>query len=103
MRAKFSRENLQDLLADPSSFRKGGEGEVIRVHFAKSCNREVADTIRGWGLFEHNGMQIVRFLIAFGLRSALGSRDQARSISWQTLAPQGVSLALSLTEFRLEL
>lgn len=34
MGAKFSREHLQDLLADPSTFRECREGEVIRIHLA---------------------------------------------------------------------
>jgi len=39
MSAEFPREDLQDLLADPSTFRECREGKVIRVYLTETWNR----------------------------------------------------------------
>jgi len=36
MSAEFPREDLQDLLADPSTFRECREGKVIRVYLTET-------------------------------------------------------------------
>lgn len=39
MGTEFSREYFEYFFADPSTFRKSGESEVVRIDFPQTCER----------------------------------------------------------------
>lgn len=40
MSSKLSREHIEDLLTDPSTFSEGGECKIVGVNFSEACKDE---------------------------------------------------------------